>query len=53
MSILIAPIPLFDSNMEVKEYLLSSQSGEKLLGTRDNFLKMDEAFSHAGLDMVE
>ena len=53
MSIMVATIPLFNSQMAVEAYYLSSHNGEKMLGLKDNFLKMDDAFSHAGLDIVE
>ncbi|MBQ3076999.1 MAG: HDOD domain-containing protein [Clostridia bacterium] len=53
MSMLISPLPHFSADMEVTSYWLDSHNGKKLLGVKDNFLRMDEAFSHPGLDAVE
>ena len=50
---LIAPLPHFNADMEVTSYWLDSQSGDKPLGVKDNFHRLDEAFSHAGLEAVE
>lgn len=53
MSIMIVPEPLFDSNMAVEAYWLRAHDGKKILGLKDNFFKMDDAFTNAGLDIVE
>ena len=53
MSIMIVPEPLFDSNMAVEAYWLRAHDGKRLLGLQDNFFKMDDAFTNAGLDIVE
>lgn len=53
MNIMIVPIPYFDSDMAVNAYWLGSHDGEKILGIKDNFLRMDDVFFHFGLDVVE
>lgn len=53
MSMMIVAEPLFDRNMAVEAYRLRSHDGSKMLGIKDNYRKMDEAFSHPGLDIVE
>lgn len=53
MSMMIVPIPLFDSEMAVESYWLEAHDGKKFLGVKDNFQRMDDAFFHYGLEMVE
>lgn len=53
MSMMIVPIPHFDSNLEVQAYWLESHDGKKMLGVKDNFHRLDSAFVHFGLDLVE
>lgn len=53
MSMMIVPIPLFDADMAVEAYWLYSQDASRMLGVKDNFLRMDGAFSHPALETVE
>lgn len=53
MSMMIVPIPLFDAKMAVESYWLYSQDGKRMLGVKDNFLRLDGAFSHPALEAVE
>ncbi|MBQ4347536.1 MAG: HDOD domain-containing protein, partial [Firmicutes bacterium] len=53
MSMMIVPIPHFNSEMAVEAYWLDSHNGKRMLGVKDNFHRMDDAFSHFGLEMVE
>jgi len=53
MNMLIVPTPLFDSKMAVEAYRLCSHDGEKVLGIKNDFRRMNEAFSNPGLDVVE
>lgn len=53
MNMMIVPIPYFDAEMAVEAYWLASYDSERMLGVKDNFQRMDDAFFHFGLDMVE
>lgn len=53
MSMLIVPEPLFDQEMAVDAYWLRSHDGTKMLGLKDDYRAMDEAFIHRGLNLVE
>lgn len=53
MDMMIVPIPYFDSDMTVKAYWLDYRDGSKMLGVKDNFQRMDDAFYHLGLELVE
>lgn len=52
MSILTVPIPLFDTNMAVEAYMLSSHDGTKLFNVVSP-LASDDVFANPGLEMVE
>jgi hypothetical protein len=52
MNVFIVAIPLFDSDMAVEAYRLCSH-GEKVLGMENDYLRMNEAFTNPGLDIVE
>lgn len=53
MSMMIVPIPLFDGDMAVEAYWLYAQDSSRILGVKDNFLRMDGAFCHPALETVE
>ena len=53
MKIFIVALPLFDYSMSVDAYRLCQHSGDKMMGIKDNFMRMSEALYSPGLELVE
>lgn len=52
-NVLIVAIPLFDYSMTVGAYRLCDHKGTSLFGIENNFLRMNDALTSPGLDIIE
>lgn len=52
MKLFVVAVPLFSSKMSVEAYCLCFQSGDRLLGTLDDYTSLSNAMNSPGLDLV-